>query len=329
MFRPLLFFASLLLSFCFGHALAASLRAVVELSGPEVRLSDLFAGLGPDADRVLGPSPAPGERIVVGAAQLAAIARQFHVDWQPSTRTERVVLERPGRALPREVVLDALKRALADAGCSDHCQIDVATFPRPMIALDATPKPVVEQFDYDVASGNFVAVMSVARDNDAPLRFRLSGRASPTAALPVLARRVLPGAVIEAGDVKISEVRTGLIHGEVAQSPDQLIGHVVKRMIAANQPVALADLGAQELVQRGSPVLMTLDVGGLSVRVEGEALQDGALDDHIKVRNPLSLAVIDAVVTGPNTVRVAPGSLPLVPPQSGPGGYPLTPAAYR
>jgi flagella basal body P-ring formation protein FlgA len=329
MFRPIPLLASLLLYLGFGHALAASLRAVVELTGPEVRLSDLFAGLPQDADRVLGPSPAPGERIVVGAAQLAAIARQFHVDWQPSTRTERVVLERPGRALPREVVLDALKAALADAGCSAHCQIDVATFPRPMIALEAKPNPVVEQFDYDTSSGNFVAVISVARDNDTPLRLRLSGRASPTATLPVLVRRILPGAVIDATDVKLSEVRTNLINGEVAQSLDQLIGHVVKRMIAANQPVALADLGAQQLVQRGAPVLMTLDVGGLSVRVEGEALQEGALGEHIKVRNPLSLAVIDAVVTGPNTARVAPGSLPLVPPQSGQGGYPLMPAAYR
>jgi hypothetical protein len=65
-----------------GAVEAATLRPLVTLSGPMVHLRDLFEDAGPNADRVLGPGPGPGGRIIVGATQLGAIARQFGVDWR-------------------------------------------------------------------------------------------------------------------------------------------------------------------------------------------------------------------------------------------------------
>ena len=69
---------------CLGgaHAQAATLRAMTTLHASVVRLSDLFDDAGANADRVLGPGPGAGGRIVVEAAQLGAIARQFGVDWR-------------------------------------------------------------------------------------------------------------------------------------------------------------------------------------------------------------------------------------------------------
>ncbi len=58
---------------------AASLRTMTTLHGPNVYLRDLFDDAGSNADRVLGPGPDPGGRIVVEAPQLNAIARQFNV----------------------------------------------------------------------------------------------------------------------------------------------------------------------------------------------------------------------------------------------------------
>ena len=74
-----------------GHA--AVFRPITTLSAPVVRLSDLFDGLESDGDVVLGPGPAPGGRIVVEAAQLAAIARQFGVDWRPRGNERRDVCQ--------------------------------------------------------------------------------------------------------------------------------------------------------------------------------------------------------------------------------------------
>src|SRR5690348_9637468 len=97
-------------------AQAAMLRPITTLHAQVVRLKDLFDDAGRNADRVLGPGPAPGGRIVVEARQLAAIARQFDVDWRPISSGDRALLDRPGRPLDRDVALDALRAALISAG---------------------------------------------------------------------------------------------------------------------------------------------------------------------------------------------------------------------
>ena len=72
---------------------AATLRTMTSLHAPTVRLSDLFDDAGDKANLVLGPGPAAGARIVVEAPQLAAIARQFGVDWRPASSADRAVLD--------------------------------------------------------------------------------------------------------------------------------------------------------------------------------------------------------------------------------------------
>src|SRR4051794_3976135 len=100
-------------------ALAATPRPLTTLAADVVRLSDLFDEAGPEAARALGPAPAPGARLVVEAPRLAAIARQFGVEWRPASGSERVILDRPGRLLPREAVLSALRQALSGLGAPD------------------------------------------------------------------------------------------------------------------------------------------------------------------------------------------------------------------
>ncbi len=299
-------------------AAAASLRSVAQLAGPQVRLADLFDDAGAEAERVLGPSPPPGGRLVVGAAQLAAIARQFHVDWAPTTQTERIVLERPGRTVPKEAILGALRTALAGAGCATDCAVDLPLTPRLIVTPDTDAAPTVEQLDYDAAAGRFAAVLSVTANGEAPQRARVSGRAAPTVTVPVLARRLWPGAVISAADVQMARVRATQIGTETAQAPEQVVGRSLRHVVVPGQPVPLTELVAPELVRKGSIVTLELDVGGLSMRAEGEALQAGGLGERIAVLNPLSHAVVQAEIVEPGGVRVVPGSVPMVPPQSGP-----------
>src|ERR1700746_2757529 len=101
-------FATLAICLVGATAQSATLRTVTTLHAPTVRLSDLFEDAGANADRVLGPGPGAGGRIVVEAAQLGAIARQFGVDWRPASSADRAVLDRAGRPLGRVGVLEAL-----------------------------------------------------------------------------------------------------------------------------------------------------------------------------------------------------------------------------
>src|SRR5579872_4563359 len=111
---------------------AATLRTMTSLHASTVRLSDLFDNAGDKAGIVLGPGPGAGARIVVEAPQLAAIARQFGVDWRPASSADRAVLERPGKPLRREDVMAAVRAAVNAAGASVDCDIDLADFAAPI-----------------------------------------------------------------------------------------------------------------------------------------------------------------------------------------------------
>ncbi len=188
---------------------AATLRPLTTLAAPVVRLSDLFDDAGTEAQRVLGTAPAPGARIVVGSAQLAAIARQFGVDWRPASPSDRAVLERPGKLMAREPVIAVLKQALVGVGAPDDADIELPGFSPPLIPQEADPHAAIEQLDYDAGSGRFTSILAVSADGMSLLRVRLSGTLDPMVEVPVPAHRLLPGAVIRADDIQMTRVRAG------------------------------------------------------------------------------------------------------------------------
>ena len=287
---------------------AATLRPVTTLHGPSVRLRDLFDNPGLDGDRVLGPGPAPGGRIVVEAPQLGAIARQFEVDWRPASAADRAVLERPGQPLARDDALAALRSALVGAGASPDCVIELAGFVPPLIPLGAVPRPLVSQLDYDSRTGRFSALLSVAGDGMEPLAVRMAGQVDSMVELPLAAARLLPGAIMRPEDVRIGRVSAASLRGEVIHGLHQIIGQQLTRPMVPGQPLTPADLTQPVLVKRGAIVRLRLESGGLAVTGQGVALESGAAGDRIKLRNPGSRNLLEGVVIGPDLVRVAPGA---------------------
>jgi len=291
-------------------AAAATLRPLTSLHGPVVRLSDLFDDAGPRAAQALGPGPAPGGRIVVEAPQLAAIARQFGVDWQPASPADRAVLDWPGRPLDRDSVLAALRPALVNAGAAPDADIDIAGLNPPVVPFDSHPAPLVSQIDYDAASGRFSALLSLAAPEMPPIDLRVAGRAEATVEVPVAVARLPAGAVVRAGDVRMARLRAGLLHADVAGAPEQAVGLELRHQVLPGQPLPVADLQPPTLVARGGSVLVQLDSPGIALTAKGVALESGGLGATVRVLNPASRAVLDAEVIGPGRVRVAPGSLP-------------------
>ncbi len=289
------------------QANAASLRIMTTLSGPTVQLKDLFDDPGPNSDRVLGPGPAPGGRIIVEASQLGAIARMYGVDWRPVSRADRAVLEWPGRPLRREDALAAVREALIASGASHDCTIEMPGFSAPIVPADATPRPAVAQLDYDSVSGRFTALLSIVGVGMEPINARISGHVDDTIELPVATSRLAAGAVLRPDDIRLARVSTSGVKTEVVRAPADALGMQTKRQLVAGQPIAVGDLMRPNAVQRGALVQMRLSVNGLSVIGQGVALESGAAGERIRVQNTGSRAVVDAEVVGPGQVRVAPG----------------------
>lgn len=286
------------------------LRTVTTLHAPVVRLSDLFDDAGANADRVLGPGPGAGGRIVVEAAQLAAIARQFGVDWRPASSADRAVLDRPGRPLRRDDVLDAVRSALIAGGASADCDIELAGFTPPLVPDESEPRPLVSDLDYDANAGRFGAVLSVVGKGMEPVHMRVTGRVDDTVDLPVATTRLVTGSVLRTQDMHVARVHVGVLRGEVVHRVGDAIGMQVKRQIAAGQPLEVGALMRPALVQKGATVLMVLDSPGIALTAQGQAMEAGAIGERIRLLNPVSRAVVEAEVIGPGRVRVTPTGLP-------------------
>jgi flagella basal body P-ring formation protein FlgA len=296
-----------------GQVQAASLRTVTTLHGPHVYLRDLFDEAGVNADRVLGPGPEPGGRIVVEAAQLSAIARQYDVGWRSVSRADRAVLEWPGRPMRREDAIEAVRRAVTAGGAPDDVEIELPGFTPPIVPADAATTATVSQLDYDSNTGRFTAALTITAEGMNPIDTRVGGRVEQVVLAPLTLTRLAADTVLRAEDVRVSRVRAAQLQNEVARSLDQVVGMQLRHPVAAGQPLRLAELMRPPLVQRGTTVRIELSVPGLAVSGQAVALDDGAEGEKVRVQNPTSRALLFAEVIGPGQVRItpdAPATLP-------------------
>jgi flagella basal body P-ring formation protein FlgA len=91
----------------------AMLHPQVLLDADVLRLSDLWENAGPRGATVLAAAPLPGRRMVLETVNLVNLARQYGVNWRPMTGSERAVVERPGRQVPRAEIEAMLRDELA------------------------------------------------------------------------------------------------------------------------------------------------------------------------------------------------------------------------
>ena len=287
-------------------ARSAMLKPFSQITSNTVRLGDLFDDLGATPDRVLGKSPAPGMKIVVESPQLAAIARDFNVDWRPTSGSEQSVIERRGDILPKAVIDAALRVALVVAGAPEEAEISMPDTQPFTIPTGTMPVPQISQCTYDASASRFTALVSVSTPDMPAVQQRVSGNVIVLTSAAVPTHRLIRGAEISSTDIEPKRVRASLLRGNTPIVPALAIGMILKHDVAAGQPLTALDIERPELVSRGSLVHMSLIADGISLGAEGIARESGARGDRIHVENPNSHVIVDAEVTGNGEVRVAP-----------------------
>lgn len=288
-------------------ALAARLRPYTVLYAPDVRLSDLFAGIAPAPDATLGPAPAPGARILVEAPQLAAIARDYGVDWRPASGAERAMLVRAGQTLSAAAVLAALRPVLAAAGAPPGADIALAAYDPPMLPEGTAPTPAVTNASYDAATGRFTADLAIDMPEAPASHTHLGGTALAVEQAAILTRALVAGARLGTGDLREIRVRASLLPGHAHLRIEQALGQTLRHPRGAGEPLREDDVAAPNAVTRGGLLRLTLDAGPISLIAAAVAIDAGAIGDQIRVQNPSSHATVQALVTGEGEARVVAG----------------------
>lgn len=313
MFRRTLFALPLLaLPAEAGEALSPSPRPLVLAEEPLLRLGDIFENAGRLAHQAVGAAPAPGRRMLLDAASLAAIARRHGLAWRPLSGEERSIVERPGRSVPREEIEALLRLDLARLGAEPESEIELPGFAPPLVPLASLPEIALEATHYEAAGRRFAAILVVAAEGMATQRLRIAGRALPTVPVVVAARRLAVGEIVRPGDIEERRMRAERVRPGTAQRAEEVVGRQMRRPIGAALPFMLADLVTPVVVHRHQPVLMVLDAPGLSLTARGRAMAAAAMGEVVPVMNLLSRSVVEAEAIGPGRVRVLPGAVPVL-----------------
>jgi len=113
----------------------------------------------------------------------------------------------------------------------------------------------------------------------------------------VAAKTLRPGAAVADGDLVAGPDGTA---GDVAA----MVGLEVRRAVYQGRAVTPADLGPPTLVKRNAIVRVIYRTGGLAIRTEGRALDDGGAGERVRVMNLASRQTVIGTVSAPGLVEV-------------------------
>ncbi|WP_175885456.1 flagellar basal body P-ring formation chaperone FlgA [Burkholderia sp. BCC0044] len=99
------------------------------------------------------------------------------------------------------------------------------------------------------------------------------------------------------------DVRDVALTPDALTDPAQAVGRTLRRAVRAGQVIQMRLLKGVEVIRRGQTVQIVADGSGVQVSVPGTAMQSGAIDDVIRVKNASSGKIVTARVTSAGTVE--------------------------
>ena len=291
---------------------AVTLKPQVVVEGPVVHLGDLFAGLenrGELASTPVAEAPAAGMTLELSARWLGAVARAYGLGWQPRSQLDRTILERASQTLSVEPIRAALFDALQARGAGGNVELtlDNPEF-RVVLPIERPATFALQGLVYDAGSGRFFAQVVAPAEGPIEARIKVSGTALPMTEVPVLRRRMTPGQVIRESDIEWLPTRADRLAKNSLTEIEDILDLSPRRPIMPGQVIRAGDLTVPVVVAKNGLVTIRLVAANMELTAQGRALQDGSLDEAIRVMNTKSNQVVTAVVRSPDSVEViAPG----------------------
>ncbi|WP_312974596.1 flagellar basal body P-ring formation chaperone FlgA [Stutzerimonas nitrititolerans] len=121
----------------------------------------------------------------------------------------------------------------------------------------------------------------------------------------VASRPLKRDSVLSAADVTLAERDVGLLNQGYLTELDQAVGNKLTRGSQPHQVITPNQISLAEVVRKGDQVVITAKNAAINVRMPGEAMDDGALGEQIRVKNVRSGRTVKARVVGAGHVEVA------------------------
>jgi flagella basal body P-ring formation protein FlgA len=302
-----------------GHDAAAGpetkaprLRELVTVTSDVVRIGDLIDNAGKAADVPVFRAPDLGQTGAVLVQRVADALRPYEITDIDTAGLSEVVVTRLSRPIGTKEVADRIARALAGQFGFGDAQNIAVTFDRDVrmfhVEANATSELLVSRMNVEPRNGRFDISFELPGSAAARrVSLRFTGTAREMVEVATLTRSLRQGEVIKGSDVTI-ERHPKAEAGLEGVSPEQAIGLAVKSPFRVGAALRQSDLVKPLAIQRNEAVTITYDVPGISLTVRGKAAEAGAVGDVVSVLNTQSNRTVQATVTGPGRVAIAPAT---------------------
>ena len=120
----------------------------------------------------------------------------------------------------------------------------------------------------------------------------------------VAAHAIVMGTVLAANDMRVEQHDLTELPLGFLDDPAIAVGLTASRPIAGGAFLTNQQLVAAKAVQRGQSVTLIADAGGMSVRMAGKALNDGLINQRVKVQNLSSGKIVEGIARSEQVVEI-------------------------
>jgi flagella basal body P-ring formation protein FlgA len=125
-----------------------------------------------------------------------------------------------------------------------------------------------------------------------------------TSTVAIAAHAIVMGSVLKAADLRVEQRDISELPLGFLDDPDIAVGLTASRPIPGGAFITNQQLVAAKAVQRGQSVTLVADAGGMSVRMAGKALNDGLVNQRVKVVNLSSGKVVEGIARSEQVVEI-------------------------
>ncbi|MDR3509292.1 MAG: flagellar basal body P-ring formation chaperone FlgA [Caulobacteraceae bacterium] len=122
------------------------------------------------------------------------------------------------------------------------------------------------------------------------------------------ARNMGAGEIVQPTDLTYASVPAFSAPQDMPRDADVVIGKVARRPLRMGSAVAVHDISTPQVIKRGDIVQVAYRDDGISLVLQGKAMDSAALGEPVAVMNTVSNKVIQAIAAGPDEAVVGPAA---------------------
>lgn len=197
-------------------------------------------------------------------------------------------------------IAQAVKPELLAQGMHPDSDVRVFKLNRPLAAHTDAPDFIISELDYNPASRSFNARVSIAEQPQSSAI--IHGKIKRMIEVPVLSAGLRANDLITDDNLDTHMIEDNLVGANIITDRSELIGKAARQSIGARSLIRANMVRNPLAVRKNTLVMITYNLGGLTISNQVRTLDDGSVGEAIRVTNTQTKRIFDATVIGTDQV---------------------------